>query len=271
MKQSQHCIFLLFLCLTLFSSCNEEALLELKNRNLELETQLDDCLNGEARVVARIEQAYSEGNTEGAKQLIADLRNRFPESGQNVTMAQLLVDILASEAKADSVRQAEQARQERLANLNNTGIWRVGFYVDEFGSETSTGYIRNRTPIRGTFSNTATQDSKLDVVFLITDANDISIQLYEYAGNNPVKAYSSQGYRILVEDAEKVRLTLTGWNRSDRITLDKPQSNKLHSSLLKGGNLKFRIVEMSNNTTQYAFDISNATYYDNAYRLLTEK
>lgn len=78
-----------------------------------------------------------------------------------------------------------------MANLNNTGIWNIAYYVDDFGEPTKKGYIRNPSYIRGTFSNTATQNSDLNVRFLIDSATDVSIMLYEYAGNNPVKAYSS--------------------------------------------------------------------------------
>jgi hypothetical protein len=41
--------------------------------------------------------------------------------------------------------------------------------------------------------------------------------------------------------------------------------------LLKGGNIKFRIKEIDTPTTQYNFTISNADWYDNAYRKLREK
>lgn len=260
-----------FVCASIISCTDTATTEKLNGRIAELEIQLDECQNGEARIVAKIEQAYADAKIEDAKSLIAELRERFPESEQNLKMAQLLATILAEEARSDSIKQAEEKEKDRLANLNNTGIWKVGFYVDEFGEPTTTGYIRNLLPIRGTFSNTATQDSELDVIFLITDANDISIQLYEYARNNPVKAYSSEGYRIMIEDADGVRSTFNGWNRSDRINLDKSASGKVHGSLMKGGLLKFRITEMNRGTTQYSFNIQNATYYDNAYRLLTEK
>lgn len=34
-------------------------------------------------------------------------------------------------------------------------MWRVGFYVDEFGESTKEGYITNISKLKGLFSNTA--------------------------------------------------------------------------------------------------------------------
>ena len=66
-----------------------------------------------------------------------------------------------------AVKEAEEKEQIRLANLNNTGVWSVNYYVDEFGERTKQGYITNSLSIKGAFSNTATQDSRLNVDFLI--------------------------------------------------------------------------------------------------------
>lgn len=64
------------------------------------------------------------------------------------------------------------------------GMWNVGNYVDDFGEPTKHGYVY--AEVYGTFSNSATTDSKLRVRFLI-DENSMRIQLYEYSGNHPIK------------------------------------------------------------------------------------
>ena len=261
----------IFIMTLVFSACSDkEKETELQTRIKELEVQLDDCENGAERVIAKVEKAYHENDFLLARDQIALLKERFPESPKNHEFSELLITMAQAEHVQDSLRIVEEKEKERLANLNNTGIWKVGHYVDEFGEPTKTGYIRNLIPIRGTFSNTATQDSELDVILLITNENDISIQLYEYAGNNPVKAYSSEGYTIIVQAHNGDRIQFNGWNRSDRISLDKAASKKLHNCLMKGGNVKFRIFEMRNHTTQYNFSIIHADYYDNAFRLLSE-
>lgn len=112
------------------------------------------------------------------------------------------------------------------------------YYVDEFNEPTTKGYITNKEWIKGSFSNSATQDSKLNVRFLISESSKIAIKLFEYAGNNPVKA-SSRGtkYRVLIQDNEGNRNSLKAVNYSDRLVFDEDNSLIIHNALLKGGML----------------------------------
>ena len=152
-------------------------------------------------------------------------------------------------------------------------MWRVGFYVDDFGEPTKSGYITNTSRIRGSFSNTATSNSKLDVTFLISKSNDISIQLYEYANNHPVKggtaAYNK--YKILMQDKNGKRFTLKATNYGNRLSVGPSHSALIHKAFMKGGNVKFRINKVGTETTQYIFSTGNAEWYDNAYRKLRGK
>ena len=117
-------------------------------------------------------------------------------------------------------------------------IWTVNHYVNDFGDKTEKGYITNVGFIAGSFSNSATQDSPLNVQFLIDKDMDASIQLFEYAGNNPVKAYDYDSYSVNVKDRDGKALRLRGTNyKSNRLTIEKPDSKKLHDALLKGGKL----------------------------------
>jgi|GEM_PF-3014702 len=162
-------------------------------------------------------------------------------------------------------------RKEREeAKKRYTGIWKVGRYVDDFGEPTNQKYITNRPKIRGTFSNTATQDSALDVEFLIEGPKGISLMLYEYAGNNPVKAYSKDDYRVLVKDAEGHRITFTVSNYSDRLQFRGSDAQELHKMLTREGIIKFRIIEIDTPTTNYSFSIISADGYNNAYRKLSQ-
>ena len=130
--------------------------------------------------------------------------------------------------------------------------------------------FRNTNLISGTFSNTATQNSDLNVKFLITNANDVNIMLYEYANNNPVKAYSSESYQVLIQDKDGNRVKLIATNYSDRLNFDKSASKQVHDILMKGGTIKFKIYELDTPTTQYDFTIDNADWYENAYTKLKE-
>ena len=243
---------------------------ELSAENERLKTELDDCMNGAERLIAAVEKAYAEKDYSLAKENIKALSELHPQSPKNAEFQALLKSIEKRELAEKKKAEAEEKERVKLANLNNTGMWLIGHYVDDFGEPTKQAYIRNRNLIRGTFSNTATQDSELDVKFLISNSNDISIQLYEYAGNNPVKAYSSYSYKVLIQDKDGKRYNLRATNYSERLSFDKSASWQVHSVLMKGGTVKFKIVESDTPTTIYEFTIQNADYYENAHRMRKE-
>ena len=189
-------ILLLSIVIVLINGCGvpEEKYNKLKleynklvSENTKLIKDLDECRNGAVKLIAKIEKANKDKKYTDAVKNINILYEKFPESSQNKQYQKLLKEI-------EKKKQEEEAEEKlRLANLNNTGIWSVKFYVDDFGEPTKKGYIINTKKIRGTFSNTATQDSKLDVEFVISGHPkrvSVEIYLYEYAHNNPVKVSS---------------------------------------------------------------------------------
>lgn len=172
-------------------------------------------------------------------------------------------------------------------NRNKTGIWGIKYYVDKFNKPTKTKYLTNQNDIQGVFSNTATQSSKLDVKLLIDNKNEISIKLYEYGNNLPVKGYSDyydiylkdrDGYEYVVKKEQISfvtkepyiqKYTLTAYNNSDRLVCTKDSAIQIHKALLKGGNVEF-YIKHSKHHSEYRFNV-NAEYYNNAYRKLREK
>jgi len=265
--------------MTIISSCgvpqadydklnNEKT--ELISENERLLAELDECKNGAEKIIAEVEKAYAAKEYSVAKSNINKLYENHPESPKNNEFKELLKKIEKEEIVEQKRKEAEDKEKIRLANLNNTGMWSVRHYVDEFGEPTKQGYISNTSSINGTFSNTATQNSALNVDFLISNSSKISIQLYEYAGNNPVKAYSSESYRVLIQDKDGNRLKLTATNYSDRLSFDKTASRQVHNVLMKGGTIKFKIYEIDTPTTEYDFTILKADWYENAYAKLKE-
>lgn len=146
----------------------------------------------------------------------------------------------------------------------NTGAWTVRYYVDSFGERTSTGYVTTRELIKGTFSNSATQDSALGVYLMVNSSLEINLQLYEYAGKNPVKAYSKESYTVQIQDKNGQRSTLKASNYSDRLEFGKEDSRVIHNAFTKGGLVKFVIVEDDTPITRYRFDVANADFYETA-------
>lgn len=168
-------------------------------------------------------------------------------------------------------------------NLANTGMWIIKNYVDKFKEKTEKRYITYKDNIIGNFSNTATQNSPLKVEIAIDYIYNketpydyepyVSIFLYEYAGNNPVKSYKNDKYTVSIKDKSGYKFTIEAINSSsDRLSFSNSGSKAIHYALEKGGLLKFVIVEKDTPTSEYYFEIKNANNYTNAYyKLLTGK
>lgn len=268
-----------FLLLTIISSCGvpqtdydklKAEKEQLVQENQQLKAELDDCKFGAEKIVVTVEKAYSEKNYSVARENIKMLYEKHPESPKNKEFKNLLATIEKEELEEQRRKEAAEKERIRLENLNNTGMWSVRHYVDDFGEPTKQAYITNSSSITGIFSNTATENSALNVDFLITNSSSISIQLYEYAGNNPVKAYSSDWYTVLVQDKNGNRTKLSAINRSDRLQFNQDGSRKIHNILMKGGEVKFKITEDDTPTTKYQFTIKKADWYENAYAKLRE-
>jgi hypothetical protein len=263
-------VILALVILTIVSSCgvSQAEYDKLKSENEKIKTELNECKFGADKLIAKIEKAYSEKRYSEAIQDIANLAHKHPESPKNKKFSELLTKIEQEQSVKNAQKAAIRKEKIRLANINNTGMWSVEHYVDEFGEPTKQGYISNTNDIQGTFSNTATQSSDLNVTFLITSSSKISFQLYEYAKNNPVKAYSSDSYTVMIQDKDGKRYKLAAENYSDRLTFDSYSSKQVQSILLKGGSIKFKVIENESPTTQYEFVILNADWYENAYKKL---
>jgi hypothetical protein len=154
---------------------------------------------------------------------------------------------------------------------HGTGIWQNETYTDEFGQTSDRDCIRSRDPVTGTFSNAAKANAPLNVRFLIFNPNSISLQLFENAGNTPVKALSPQSYTVTITDAGGAEHRVKAVNYSDKVAFEKTDARVVHDILMKGGRVQFSLAGDFNATTRYRFTIDNATGYDAAFRNLTQK
>ncbi len=154
-------------------------------------------------------------------------------------------------------------------NASDNSMWKVSYYVDEFGEPTKSGYIKNKNNIYGKFSNSIAEGAKLRVLFLLSSYSDADIQLFHYDGKKPVQAFISNYYTILIRDKNGKKHKLTGdmHKGSDRISLDESSSKKLHSILKKDGKIDFRIKLLSS-LTNYSFSLNNTNGYYTAYKKL---
>lgn len=170
---------------------------------------------------------------------------------------------ICKKAKSDYVsalgHTTDNGTCERCGKVFEKITWEMTFYVDEFKNPTDEAYVRNADLFVGTFSNSATDNSKLYVRLLI-DANDIAIILYEY-GSNQVKAYSTTNYSISILDDNDVKHQLTGtmYENGNRIFLADTQ---LVSLLQTNQELTFYIKENSKYgySSTYLFKVTNDNF-----------
>ncbi len=176
----------------------------------------------------------------------------------------------ALKTAVDSLEQValENKRLEEEKKASN--MWTTNFYVDEFGEPTTNGFIQNTTPIAGKMSNTATQNSDINVTFLISNEKDVAFQIYEYAGRTPIKIYGNnvERYNVVVKAGEE-KFKMQGINYADRISFDERDSKKLNKLLLTNEKLSFLVTEQRNKTSKYIFTIENTNDYKGTYEKFT--
>ena len=186
-------------------------------------------------------------------------------------------DLVALKTRVDS---AIKILDSSIASPDDLGMWEVAHYIDKFKMPTDEAYIRNTHLLCGTFSNTATNNSKLCVRFLI-DKDDIAFMLYEYGDNQVKNGYSSdnEDYDIYILDASGVQHKFWGYIRpnGDRIFIDDETYNFRETSadflniLKQGGQIHFYIEESDRSSTQYNFTIDDASGFSAAYEQLMTK
>ena len=137
----------------------------------------------------------------------------------------------------------------------NTGIWEVRYYVDEFNNPTTEGYITTKDYVVGTFSNSATTNSELYVIWLI-DKSDVAIKLVEYGRSVVKSSYSSTNYNIVMLDPDGNRVYMTGtmWKGGDRIYIDSEYESTVIEALKRNGSVSFRIDEGGNRSRNQSRD-----------------
>ncbi len=151
-------------------------------------------------------------------------------------------------------------------NANELGNWKIGTFVDEFGDDTSDTYMIIKS--KGYFSNTATENSPLNVSLMIEKKwlNEPYFRFYEYAGNNPIKGYYSSGHlyncKIKNSKDEISSLPLRLSDGSSILTIDTDYHN-FNNWLSAGEKVKFYCYDFKRETDEYkfVFDFKN---YQNA-------
>lgn len=157
---------------------------------------------------------------------------------------------------ADSIMRKEwqEKETERLKKLkeNETGIWGIEYYKDQFGEQTRKAYMTNISPIRGVFSNTATENSPLGVKLIVESYNKIALILYEYNDSNPVKDYDQQ-YIVYLKNNKDEKMGVIALNSSDRLNFYEKDCLDIMKMFFKSSWVKFAIINRSRTSSTYNF------------------
>lgn len=145
----------------------------------------------------------------------------------------------------------------------NTGdVWAIKYYVDEFNKPTNSRYITNVKLFSGTFSNSATTNSRLSAKIII-DGNGLYIMLWEYQ-NYQVKAYSATNYQITLRypNGSKQYINSTMKKNSDRITIDIDKWEVFVGAIIDNTAISVHIEETSSYgySSTYLFEIKQSNF-----------
>lgn len=231
-------------------SCDSLAVI-IKN----LEVEIDELKNGEERLVNLAQNSFDKGEYKVALVAINKLKDKHPDAAKLSYFEKMAdeLDVIIEKQRKDSIK---------LANIDNLGIWKIGYYVDKFNEPTKDPYIS--TEVNGRFSNSATTNSDLKVRFLV-DFSEIRIQLYEYGRNHPIKG--EEDIIFYIRDSEGKEHKIRAFNYKSGDTSVKDNHVKvLRNILLKGGNIKFHAKTLGEYSySEYHFELKNADYFENAW------
>ena len=113
----------------------------------------------------------------------------------------------------------ENSPTDEDTSSQDSSLWDISYYVDDFNQPTEDAYICSTTAFPGTFSNSATTDS-LVYAHIAVDKDDISIFLYEY-GSNQVKnssSYNDDIYNIKMRNPEHRAEVIDALSQEGNIT-----------------------------------------------------
>ena len=180
-----------------------------------------------------------------------------------------LEEMLALQSELEG-RISEAKAAAGAADPTNLGVWQIRYYVDEFNNPTTEGYITTKLYVEGTFSNSATTNSNLKVIWLI-DKDSVAIKLLEYGRNVVKSSYDATSYSISMLDADGNKTSMTGtmYKGSDRIYIDSDFESIVLNALAKNGAVTFKITETGKYaSSSYLFKMEDTSYFTNAYQQL---
>ena len=159
-------------------------------------------------------------------------------------------------------------------------MWIIEHYVDDIGGETDLGYITNSGMIQGLYKLSEFNGGVMFVRIMTEETGRIYIQFYRDLGVTPAfKVSEPTTYALtfycsnvhILRDGGRKRFGARAVNYSDRLELIDSHSNRaVHSILMRGGSIRFKIWKEHTPSTIFTFTINDADGYASAYKKLIE-
>jgi len=170
----------------------------------------------------------------------------------------------------------EYMQDVEIINKGGYSSWKFDYYVDEFKNKTDKAYVtQSNTFTKGTFSNSATNNSPAYIQFLV-NKNSIYLELYEYVNKFPVTAIGSdRAYiKIQTDNLDVIDLGSFGFTfHNKRILIDNIKTNavkQLFEAFVISSTVRMRIEIRSSygSSSIYNFSIPTNGFeemYHNAF------
>lgn len=170
--------------------------------------------------------------------------------------------LVAQETVPALGRTTESGTCERCGQ--SFGDWRIDYYVDDFNQPTDEWYITEDEYLVGTFSNSATTNSKLYANVMVDLDDNVMIFLYEY-GSRQVKNSSERywdEYNITMRtpDGADHKITGTMYCGDDRVNIDDAYIDEVLTALKGEGNVMFRIENADRTVESYLIEVATSNF-----------
>lgn len=144
--------------------------------------------------------------------------------------------------------------------------WEEKFYVDSFGDPTEKAFLTLDSPIQGVFSNSATTDSLMFVMFIASKGEDtISFKIFEYGYNN-VNSVDIEYYDVKTKDIDNNVLSFQAMLFKDRFYIVNEDYDTVVKLFKTGDPVKFMIRGTEYNiNTIYNFKLDSVTGFKELY------
>lgn len=155
---------------------------------------------------------------------------------------------ILNKKKQDSINLVNEALEKEREKCNK---WYSGNYVDDFGDPTGEGFIGYSTT--GSFSNSATSNSNLNVKILVDD-NSFGIELMEYS-DNPVSYFYTEALIRVKSSYGNVTSFRGNINKQLARLYINDYSQMIRLFRYSTGDIKF-VIKESKGFSEYKFSVS---------------